>query len=86
MQYAVKANAINSVLVPIIGVSREIGVCGMIPREVWRGVQRKLRLIDAASRLDDLAVPAGNRLEVLKGGQAGRHSIRVNDQYRATFR
>ena len=57
-----------------------------IPRELWRGAQRKLRLIDAASRLDDLAVPAGNRLELLKGGQAGRHSIRVNEQYRVTFR
>ena len=57
-----------------------------IPRELWRGVQRKLRVIDAASRLDDLAVPAGNRLELLKGDQAGRHSIRVNNQYRVTFR
>jgi toxin HigB-1 len=57
-----------------------------IPRELWRVVQRKLKLIDAASRLDDLAVPAGNRLELLKGHQAGRHSIRVNEQYRVTFR
>ena len=57
-----------------------------IPRELWRGVQRKLRVIDAASRLDDLAVPAGNRLELLKADQGGRHSIRVNNQYRVTFR
>ncbi len=57
-----------------------------IPRDLWRGVQRKLRLIDAAGRLDDLAVPAGNRLELLKGDQAGRPSIRVNEQYRITFR
>ena len=57
-----------------------------IPRDLWRGVQRNLRLIDAASRLDDLAVPAGNRLELLKGDHAGRHSIRVNEQYRVIFR
>jgi proteic killer suppression protein len=57
-----------------------------IPRELWRGVQRKLRLTDAAGRLDDLTVPAGNRLELLKGDRAGRHSIRVNEQYRVTFR
>ena len=57
-----------------------------IPRELWRGVQRKFRLIDAAGRLEDLLIPAGNRLELLKGDQAGRHSIRVNDQYRVTFR
>ena len=57
-----------------------------IPKNLWRIVQRKLLLLDAAGRLDDLAVPAGNRLERLKGPQAGRNSIRVNDQYRVTFR
>ena len=57
-----------------------------IPRQLWRNVQRKLRLIDAAGRLDDLVVPAGNRLEPLKGDQAGRYSIRVNGQYRVTLR
>jgi toxin HigB-1 len=57
-----------------------------IPRELWRVVQRKLRLVDAAGRLEDLRVPAGNRLEALKGDQAGRQSMRVNDQYRVTFR
>ena len=57
-----------------------------MPRQLWRGVQRKLKLIDAAGRLDDLVVPAGNRLELLKGDHAGRHSIRVNEQYRVTFR
>ncbi len=57
-----------------------------IPRALWRTVQRKLKLLDAAARLDDLATPPGNRLEPLRGGQAGRHSIRVNDQYRITFR
>jgi proteic killer suppression protein len=57
-----------------------------IPRDIWRVVQRKLLLLDAAGRLEDLMIPAGNRLERLKGQQAGRHSIRVNDQYRVTFR
>ena len=57
-----------------------------IPKALWRVVHRKLTLVDAAGRLDDLVVPAGNRLELLKGGHAGRHSIRVNDQYRVTFR
>ena len=57
-----------------------------IPGELWRVVQRKLRLIDAAARLDDLTIPAGNRLGLLKGDQVGRHSIRVNQQFRVTFR
>ncbi len=57
-----------------------------ISRELWRTVQRKLKALDVAARLDDLLLPAGNRLERLKGNQLGRHSIRVNDQYRITFR
>jgi proteic killer suppression protein len=39
-----------------------------------------------AARLDDLTIPAGKRLERLKGQRALSHSIRVNDQYRLTFR
>jgi toxin HigB-1 len=57
-----------------------------IPRELWRVVQRKLKILDGAARLDDLLIPAGNRLERLKGQRAARYSIRVNDQYRVTFR
>lgn len=57
-----------------------------VPQALWRGAQRKLKLLDAAGKLDDLVVPAGNRLEALKGDRVGRHSIRVNDQYRITFR
>ena len=57
-----------------------------IPRDLWRVVQRKLKILDGAARVDDLAIPAGNRLERLTGRQAGRYSIRVNDQYRVTFR
>jgi len=57
-----------------------------IPRQLWRVVRRKLKVLDAAGRLEDLVVPAGNRLELLKGDQAGRHGIRVNEQYRITFR
>ena len=41
---------------------------------------------DVAARLDDLRVPAGNRLERLKGTRFAEHSIRINDQYRVTFR
>jgi len=48
--------------------------------------RRKLRQLEIAGRLDDLCVPPGNRLEVLKGARAGRHSIRINDQYRVCFR
>lgn len=48
--------------------------------------RRKLRQLEIAERLDDLRVPPGNRLEVLKGDRGGQHSIRVNDQFRVCFR
>ena len=42
-------------------------------------------MIDAARSLADLSVLPGNRLEALRGGRRGQHSIRVNDQYRICF-
>ena len=57
-----------------------------IPRELGRSVQRKLKILDSAARLHDLRIPAGNRLEALKGDRAGWFSMRVNDQYRITFK
>lgn len=54
--------------------------------EVRRAALRKLLMLDAASDLRDVAVPPGNRLEKLSGRRAGRHSIRVNDQWRICFR
>jgi proteic killer suppression protein len=46
---------------------------------------RKLAMLDAASRLEDLRVPPENRLEKLAGNRKGQHSIRINDQYRICF-
>ena len=43
-------------------------------------------MLDVAARLEDLESPPGNRLKLLKGHMKGRHSIRVNEQYRVTFR
>jgi len=57
-----------------------------IPQDLWRVVQRKLKQLDLAKQLHDMDVPPANRLEPLKGDQRGRHSVRVNDQYRITFR
>jgi proteic killer suppression protein len=54
--------------------------------DVQRVALRKLRMLDAAGRVDDLRIPPGNRLERLKGDRAGQYSIRVNDQWRICFR
>ncbi len=47
--------------------------------------RRKLRQLDSATELRDLAAPPGNRLEALHGDRKGQHSIRVNDQWRICF-
>jgi proteic killer suppression protein len=43
-------------------------------------------MLDAADALDDLRVPPGNRLEMLRGNRAGTYSIRINEQWRICFR
>jgi len=57
-----------------------------LPTDIQRTARRKLLQLDAVTQLRDLAVPPGNRLEALKGGRTGQHSIRVNDQWRICFR
>ncbi|HEY5066310.1 MAG TPA: type II toxin-antitoxin system RelE/ParE family toxin [Xanthobacteraceae bacterium] len=57
-----------------------------LPPAIQSGALRKLRLINAAKRIDDLRVPPGNRLEALRGDRAGQWSIRINDQWRISFR
>ncbi|PIW99399.1 MAG: plasmid maintenance system killer [Ignavibacteria bacterium CG_4_8_14_3_um_filter_37_9] len=57
-----------------------------IPSTIIKSAYRKLLILDAAERLDDLKIPPGNRLEKLSGGLSGKYSIRINDQWRITFR
>ena len=54
--------------------------------DIHRIALRKLLLLDAAERLEDLRNPPGNRLEKLTGNRQGQHSIRINDQWRICFR
>lgn len=57
-----------------------------IPKPLWPVVRRKLDVLNRAKSVQDLRLPSGNRLETLKGARAGERSLRVNDQYRITFR
>jgi proteic killer suppression protein len=57
-----------------------------LPRDIQETALRKLRMLNNAKVLRDLAVPPNNRLEALRGGRAGQHSIRINDQWRICFR
>jgi len=56
------------------------------PNDILKIVLRKLDVLNAAYKLDDLRSPPANRLEALKGNLAGFYSIRVNDPWRIIFR
>jgi toxin HigB-1 len=56
------------------------------PANLAKVARRKLIMVDAAAFLEALNSPPGNRLEALKGDLAGKHSIRINDQWRVVFR
>jgi proteic killer suppression protein len=56
------------------------------PVGLVRVARRKLVQLNNASTLRDLAVPPGNRLEAIHGDLRGKHSIRINDQWRIVFR
>jgi toxin HigB-1 len=57
-----------------------------LPPSIHKVALRKLTQLEAVSNLDELRIPPGNRLEALKRGRSGQHSIRVNDQCRVCFR
>ena len=46
----------------------------------------RLIQLNAASAIEDLRLPPGNRLEALKGDRAGQYSVRINEQWRVCFR
>lgn len=56
-----------------------------LPSTLHRTAFEKLVLLDAATRLEDLAVWPSLRLEKLKGDRRAQHSIRINDRYRICF-
>jgi proteic killer suppression protein len=56
------------------------------PADVVKVARRKLVMLNAALKLDDLKRPPGNMLEALKGNLKGKHSIRVNDKWRIVFK
>jgi proteic killer suppression protein len=51
-----------------------------------RQAEKRLRILDAATSLGDLAALNSNRLEALRAERKGQHSIRINDQWRICFK
>jgi proteic killer suppression protein len=52
---------------------------------IERVALRKLRQIHRVTRLEELRMPPGNRLEALKGDRAGQWSLRINERWRICF-
>jgi proteic killer suppression protein len=65
---------------------RETRAVKRIAPDLRRRATRKLDMLEAAHRLDDLRSPPGNRLEALSADLRGFYSIRVTDQWRLVFR
>lgn len=57
-----------------------------LPSGIQPSGRRKLFQLDASDQLGDMRVPSGNRFEELKGKRKGTYSVRINDQWRITFR
>jgi len=52
---------------------------------IARVALRKLDMLAAATMVETLRVPPGNRLEQLRGDRSGQWSVRINDQWRLCF-
>ena len=65
---------------------RDTKTARRLPKPLWPVIRRKLDALHRARTLQDLRLPAGNRLEALRGDRVGTFSLRVNEQYRITFR
>jgi proteic killer suppression protein len=51
-----------------------------------RQAEKRLRILEAAASLGDLAALNSNHLEALRGNRKEQYSIRINDQWRICFR
>lgn len=56
------------------------------PADILQAARIRLDYIQYATSLNDLRSPPGNRLEALQGDLHGKHSIRINRQWRIVFK
>ena len=57
-----------------------------LPMDIQKIAFRKLKMLNRAYILDDLKMPPGNKLELLRGDRTGQYGIRINDQWRICFK
>lgn len=56
------------------------------PPDIQRTALRKLRQLNRVAAPAELREPRGNQFEELKGDRKATYSVRINDQWRITFR
>ncbi|AID57984.1 LOW QUALITY PROTEIN: toxin, HigB family [Geotalea daltonii FRC-32] len=56
-----------------------------LPQAIQRSAAIKLKILNAATILENLRVPPANHLEALHDDREGQHSIRINKQWRICF-
>jgi proteic killer suppression protein len=61
------------------------GRCKRLSAQLNRQALKKLYILNAALKLENLMAPPGSRLEWLRGDREGRYSIHINDRYRICF-
>lgn len=57
-----------------------------LDNQIQQRAREKLKYLASAADLRDLMIPPANQLEALKGDRAGKHSIRINMQWRICFK
>ena len=55
------------------------------PSDILKAARRKLAMVKAATELNDLKSPPGNRLHPLTGDRDGQWAIWINGQFRVCF-
>lgn len=56
-----------------------------LPSGILQVARRKLAQLHRVSSVEELRIPAGNRIEKLSGVRDGQWSIRINNQWRICF-
>lgn len=52
---------------------------------IRRQAEKRLRILDAADKIETLMCLPSNRFEALRGKRNGQYSIRINDKWRVCF-
>ena len=69
--------------------SRDLFINGKsrrLPPGIVQRAKQRLDYVHRATQLNDLRVPASNRLHALRGDRKGQHAIFINKQWRVCFR